>query len=141
VKNPHVVTQILLFVLIGSVCFLGYQVGHMAAAPPAPASPPAPAAAVDAAALGKAYVPILGATYGEAWQAAGNTVADGGTIADAQKVVQETWRDARERAFAARITPAFARVLPEGAEPATPEKRAEVARMFHDFGAGLKGGR
>jgi hypothetical protein len=141
VKNPHVVTQILLLVLIGSVCFLGYQVGHLVAVPPAPASPAAPAAAVDAASLGRAYVPILGATYGEAWQAAGKAVADGGTIADAQKVVQDTWRDARERAFAAKVTPAFARVLPEGAEPATPEKRAEVARMFHDFGAGLKGGK
>jgi hypothetical protein len=141
VKNPHVITQILLLVLIGSVCVLGYQVGHLAAVPPAPASPAAPAVAVDAAALGRAYVPILGATYGEAWQAAGKAVADGATIADAQKVVQETWRPARERAFAARVTPAFARVLPEGAEPATPEKRAEVARMFHDFGAGLKGGR
>jgi hypothetical protein len=138
VKNPHVITQIMLLVLIGSVCVLGYQVGHLAAVPPAPA---APAAAGDAASLGRAYVPILGATYGEAWQAAGKAVADGGTIADAQKVVQDTWRDARERAFAAKVTPAFARVLPEGAEPATPEKRAEVARMFHDFGAGLKGGK
>jgi hypothetical protein len=73
VKNPHVVTQILLLVLIGAVCWMGYQVGRLAAPaardPRAPVRPPAPAA--DAATLGKAYVPTLGATYGEAWQAAG----------------------------------------------------------------------
>jgi hypothetical protein len=139
-KNPHLVTQALMVVLIGAVCWMGYQVGHPASGPPAPASPAAPAAAVDAAALGRAYVPVLGATYGEAWQAAGKAVAGGATIADAQKVVQDTWRDARERTFASQVAPAFSRVLPEGAEPSTPEKRAEVARMFGDFGAGLKGG-
>jgi hypothetical protein len=144
VKNPHVITQILLLVLIGAVCWMGYQVGRLAApaadvTPVAPVRPPAPAA--DAATLGKSYVPTLGATYGEAWQAASKAVAEGKSVADAQKVLQDTWRESRERAFAARVAPAFARVLPEGAEPATPEKRAEVARMFSDFGAGLKGGK
>jgi hypothetical protein len=143
-KNPHLVTQALMVVLIGAVCWMCYRVGRLAApaanvTPGTPVRPPAPAA--DAATLGRAYVPTLGATYGEAWQAASKAVAEGKSVADAREVLQDTWRESRERAFAAKVAPAFSRVLPEGAEPATPEKRAEVARMFHDFGAGLKGGK
>jgi hypothetical protein len=44
VKNPHLVTQILLFVLIGSVCWMGYQVGHLAGGSAAPSGPVQPAA-------------------------------------------------------------------------------------------------
>jgi hypothetical protein len=140
VKNPHLVTQALLVVMIGVMGFTCYQVTQDARDASRP-TPPAPVAAADGVALGRAYAPVLASTYGEAWQAAAKAVAEGKTIADAQKVVQDTWRESRERAFAAKVAPAFSRVLPEGAEPATPEKRAEVARMFHDFGAGLKGGK
>lgn len=43
-KNPHLVTQALMVVLIGAVCWMGYQVGHLSApaAPGAPVQPSAP---------------------------------------------------------------------------------------------------
>jgi hypothetical protein len=141
-KNPHILTQAILSVLTVAVIYLGYQVGHLAApAANVIPSPPAPVAAADGVALGRSYAPVLASTYGDGWTAAADSLEKGGAVGDAQKALQDTWRDARERAFAARVTPAFARVLPEGAEPSTPEKRAEVVKLWRDFARGLKGGK
>jgi hypothetical protein len=140
VKNPHLVTQALLVVMIGVMGFTCYQVTRDARDASRP-TPPAPVAAADGVALGRSYAPVLASTYGDGWTAAADSLEKGGTVGDAQKALQDTWRDARERAFAARAVPAFARVLPEGAEPSTPEKRAEVVKLWRDFARGLKGGK
>jgi hypothetical protein len=105
------------------------------------ASAPMPASSVDGVVLGKAYAPALVSTYGDAWMAAAKALEDGKPIAEAQKALQDTWKDARIKAFTSQVAPSFARVLPEGAEPSAPQKRAEVVELWRSFARGLKRGR
>ena len=51
------------------------------------------------------------------------------------------WKAARVEAFNANVAPALALVLPEGAEPTTPERRAKVVEFWRAaFARGLRGG-
>jgi hypothetical protein len=102
---------------------------------------PAPAPAVDGVVLGRAYAPILRSTYGEAWLVAAKTLEEGKTVAEAQKALQDTWKVARVKAFTDHVASSFALVLPEGTEPSTPEKRAQVVKLWRAFAQGLKAGR
>ena len=101
----------------------------------APTPPPVPT--VNGQALGRAYAPLLLASYSDAWLAAAQTLEDGKPVAEAQKTLQDTWKDARVKAFTNHVGSSFARVLPEGAEPTTPEQRAEVVKLWRDFARGL----
>jgi hypothetical protein len=101
----------------------------------APTPPPVPT--VSGQALGRAYAPLLLASYSDAWLAAAQALEEGKPVAEAQKTLQETWKDARVKAFTNHVGSSFARVLPEGAEPTTPEQRAEVVKLWRDFARGL----
>ena len=101
---------------------------------------PSPAPSINGAALGKTYAPVLASSYADAWLAAAKSVEEGKTIAEAQKVLQDTWKETRTRAFTAEVAPGFSVVLPEGTEPTTPDKRAQVAELWKSFSRGLKGG-
>jgi hypothetical protein len=105
----------------------------------APAPPPVPV--VDGRVLGKTYAPILLASYADAWLAAAKTLEEGKSVSEAQKALQDTWKDERVKAFTDHVAASFALVLPEGAEPSTPEKRTEVVELWRDFARGLKGDR
>jgi len=109
--------------------------------PREPGPSPAPAAAVNGVALGRAYAPSLASTYADAWVSAAQALEEGKGVGDAQKALQETWHEARLKAFQAEVQPGFALVLPEGTEPADPAKRAQVAELWRSFAKGLKGGR
>jgi hypothetical protein len=98
---------------------------------------PVPVAATDGQALGKAYAPLLLVSYSEAWLAAARVLEEGKPVADAQQTLQETWKEARVKAFTNHVGSSFALILPEGAEPTTPEKRAEVVKLWRDFARGL----
>jgi hypothetical protein len=100
----------------------------------------APAAAVNGVALGRAYVPVLATGYADAWLAAARALEEGKSVAEAQATLQETWKDARIKSFRSAVAPAFARVLPEGTEPADAAKRARVAALWRAFAKGLKRG-
>lgn len=102
---------------------------------------PAPAPTVNGLALGKAYAPVLLTTYADSWLAAAKTLEEGKPVAEAQKTLQETWKEARIKAFTAEVAPGFAVVLPEGTEPANAAKRAQVAELWRAFAKGLRGGR
>jgi hypothetical protein len=106
---------------------------------PVPTPPPVPA--VNGQVLGKAYAPILLSTYGDAWLAAAKTLEDGKSVAEAQKSLQDSWQDARVKAFTAHVASSFSLILPEGTEPTTPQKRAQVAELWREFAQGLKGTR
>jgi hypothetical protein len=108
---------------------------------PRPVAVPAPVPAVSGLALGKAYATDLLSTYGEAWLAAARSLEEGGSVADAQKALQDSWKEARVKAFADHVGSRFALVLPEGSEPASPEKRAQVVQLWRDFARGLQGDR
>jgi len=105
-----------------------------------PHATPTPTPAVNGAALGKAFAPVLASTYADAWLAAARTLEEGKSVAEAQKVLQDTWKDARSRKFVAEVGPGFSLVLPEGTEPNSPEKRAQVVDLWRSFARGLKGG-
>jgi hypothetical protein len=124
-----ILTPLVILVLAGVVLFdhLAY---HRAPAPP-------PVPTVDGQALGRVYAPQLLASYSEAWLAAAKTLEEGKPVAEAQKSLQDTWKDARARAFTSQVGSSFALILPEGEEPATPEKRAQVVKLWRDFALGL----
>ena len=101
---------------------------------------PAPAPrAVDGKALGRAYAPEVASCLGDGWLAAADALDQGKTVPEAQAALHNAWQAARTRAFAAKVVPDFSRVLPEGAEPTDPARRAEVVRLWRDFASGLKG--
>ncbi len=102
---------------------------------------PLPSPLVDGKALGRTFAPSTSSSLGEGWQAAADALEKGKSIADAQSALQDAWKDARVKAFSARVAPEFARVLTEGAEPTDPAKRAEVVKLWRDFASGLKGER
>ncbi len=108
---------------------------------PVSAPHPSPPATVNGSTLGKAFAPILLATYSDAWLAAARTLEAGKPVAEAQTALQSTWKDERVKAFTDHVSPSFTQVLPEGTEPTTPEKRAEVVRLWRAFAQGLKAGR
>lgn len=104
-----------------------------------PPPPPRTVNAATAEVLGRGYAPALLVTYAEAWEAAAEAVVKGATVADAQTVHQNTWKASRTKAFRERLGTAFATVLPEGAEPETPEERRQVAEFWKAFARGLRG--
>ena len=96
---------------------------------------------VDGKALGRSFAPLAASSLGEGWLAAADAIDQGKTVAEAQAALQSAWKEARVKAFAAKVAPGLGVVLPEGAEPSDPAKRAEVAKLWRDFAAGLKGAR
>jgi hypothetical protein len=124
-----IVTPLVVLVLAGVVIF-----DHLAHRQ-APTPPLAPT--VNGQALGRAYAPLLLASYSDAWLAAAQTLEDGKPVAEAQKTLQDTWKDARVKAFTNHVGSRFALVLPEGAEPTTAAQRAEVVKLWRDFAHGL----
>jgi hypothetical protein len=92
---------------------------------------------VSGQALGRAYAPLLLASYSDAWLAAAKALEEGKPVAEAQKTLQDTWKEARVKAFTNHVASSFALILPEGAEPATPEQRTEVVKLWRDFARGL----
>jgi hypothetical protein len=105
-----------------------------------PRNVPAPTPTVNAVALGKTYGPVVLSTYADAWLAAAKTLEEGKTVAEAQKSLQETWKAGRVKAFTTEVAPVFAVVLPEGTEPTSTDKRAQVVELWRSFAKGLKGG-
>jgi hypothetical protein len=101
---------------------------------------PVPDHAVNGAALGRAYSPLIVSTYADAWLAAAKCLDEGKSITEAQRTLQDTWKESRIKAFKAEVEPGFALVLPEGTEPSDPAKRSHVAELWRAFARGLKGG-
>jgi hypothetical protein len=122
--------------LLAGVALFDHLAPHLL---PAPA--PAPAPSVEGVVLGKAYAPVLLSTYGDAWQGAAKTLEAGKTVAEAQETLQGMWKEGRVKAFTDHVASSFSLVLPEGVEPTTPEKRAQVVKLWRDFARGLNGGR
>ena len=106
-----------------------------------PHRPPSHASAVDSAALGRAYAPVVVATLADAWAKAADALVAGKTVAETQFILQENWKDGRTQVFHDRIAPGLAKFLPEGTEPKDDTQRAEVADAWRAFARGLKGGK
>lgn len=97
-------------------------------------------AAVDGLALGKAFT-VLASSYADAWMAAAGDLEHGKSAVEAQKTLQENWKNGRVKAFTTMVAPSFSAVLPEGSEPTSPEHRARVVVLWRSFADGLKGGK
>ena len=120
------------------VLVMGGVIAHDHFFPRDPADRPS---LVDGKALGRSFAPLAASTLAEGWIAAADAIDAGKTVAEAQVSLQQAWKDARAKAFAAKVAPGLNVVLPEGAEPSDPAKRAEVSKLWRDFAAGLKGAR
>jgi hypothetical protein len=105
------------------------------------ATPIDPTMNVNGQVLGKAYSAALVASYADAWNAAATTLEQGKSVSEAQKTLQDTWKDGRTKAFKAKVEPGFAQVLPEGTEPGDAAKRSQVAQLWRAFAKGLTGAR
>ena len=131
-----------LFGMIGVLAIVAIR-DHAPPAPiqPATATATATKAKADGGSLGRAYATTIATTCADAWGAAADAIEAGKTVAEAQAVLQWTWREARVHAFNARVAPAFEAVLPEGAEPKDKAQRAAVVALWRAFARGLKGGK
>ena len=94
----------------------------------------------NAVALGKSYGPVLLTTYADGWIAAAKALENGKTVAEAQDVLQSTWKEERIKAFRARIQPQMGLLLSEGTEPASLDQRSQVSKFWRNFATGLKEG-
>lgn len=103
-----------------------------------PPTPPAPS--VNPLTVGKEYAPLIVLTYADAWDVAATAMENGKSVADTEKVLQETWVAGRTRAFHDKVEPILAATLPPGTEPADPAKRAAIAAEWRDFAKGLRKG-
>src|SRR3954447_9626222 len=54
---------------------------------------------VNGLVLGKAYAPVLLATYGDAWVTAARKVEEGKPVAEAKQALQDAWNANRVKAF------------------------------------------
>ncbi len=106
-----------------------------------PREPVVVVSVVNGKVLGRKFAGAIAARFGDAWLFAADTLEAGKSIADAQAVMQAKWQAGRTEAFAAEVTPEFAKVLGEGLEPTNPTQRASVVKLWRDFATGLKGGR
>ena len=102
---------------------------------------PAAPTAVNGAALGRTYAPMVVSTLSDAWIVAADALAQGKTVTEAQTILQDKWKVDRGAAFTAKVSPGFARVLTEATEPKDAAQRAEVVALWKSFASGLKGGR
>ena len=102
---------------------------------------PVPRTMVDGAALGRNYAVAVTTTLSDAWTAAADAVAQGKTITEAQKILQDKWKADRTAVFTAKVAPTFVSVLPEASEPKDDAQRAAVVTLWRSFARGLKGGR
>ena len=123
----------ILVVLLGGV--VAYD--HLVVRPTAES----PAVVVNGKVLGRKFAGPVASAFGDAWAVAANTLEQGKSVNEAQAALQARWQDGRAQAFATMVTPEFAKILPEGTEPATPLQRGEVVKLWRDFAAGLKGAR
>ena len=124
-------TPVAMLVMSGVLLF-----DHFAPRPTTPVEP-----TVNGVALGRAYAPVLVAGYADAWGAAAKALEEGRPVAEAQKILQDAWKESRVKAFRAEVQPGFALVLPEGTEPTDASKRTQVAQLWRSFATGLRGGK
>jgi hypothetical protein len=125
----ELLTPVMILILVGVILY-----DHFV---PRPTPAPAPVPAVNGVALGRTFAPVLASTYAVAWQAAAQALEEGKSVADAQKVLQDTWKAERVKAFATEVGQGFGIVLPEGTEPTDPAKRAQVVELWRSFAKGL----
>jgi hypothetical protein len=127
--------------ILAVALFVDHRIPRPVPAPaPVPTPVVVPVPTVNGQVLGRAYAPLLLASYSDAWLAAARTLEAGKSVAEAEKTLQDTCKNARVRAFTEHVAPSFGLILPEGSEPSTPEKRAQVVELWREFALGLKGG-
>lgn len=100
-------------------------------------SPPVDPAFVP---IARAYSGVILDSYASAWATAADEVTAGKPIAEALAGVRANWETARTPEYKAKVSPAFAAIVPEGTPDAqvAPAQRAALAAAFRGFAKGLK---
>jgi hypothetical protein len=92
----------------------------------------------DLVASGKEYGKVLVSSYADSLDLAGNEIAAGKAIGEAQGLMQESWSKQRVAEFNRIVAPGLNHVLPEGNEPTSSEQRSAVSGAFHDLAKGVR---
>ncbi len=88
--------------------------------------------------LGRSWGKSNNLAASKGFSAAADALEAGGKVGDADVALQTIFQAERRRAFADDAAPAFAALVPEGAEPKTPEIRTKYVKLYRDFAQGLK---
>jgi len=101
--------------------------------------PPGPTIDAGFVAIGKAYVPRLGAAYAEAWTKGAEQLDAGSSPPAALAVVASTWQIARTDLFNEVVQPELAKIVPESTLDAdvTAAERAALAAAMRGLARGL----
>lgn len=90
--------------------------------------------------IARAYSGVILDSYASAWSTAAEEVAAGQPVAEVLARIRPNWETARTPDYKAKVSPAFAAIVPEGTphEQVTPAQRAALAAAFRGFAKGLK---
>lgn len=102
---------------------------------------PKPPQMLDGTALGRMYAISVTTTLADAWTAAADSVAQGKTIPESQKILQEKWKTDRTEVFTTKVAPEMSKILPESTEPKDDAQREALVSLWRAFARGLKGAR
>jgi hypothetical protein len=107
-----------------------------------PAALPIPPAPVPAGieGVGTVYGKSLDVSLAMAWEAAADVLEKGGTMADAMKMYQDSWKTNREKLWTTFGAVEFAKVVPDASDVSDPAKRSAIVKLWRGFATGLRTG-
>ena len=90
-------------------------------------------------ALGKAYLPELGAAYAAAWEEGAKQLEAGGGISTAVDAVAKSWSSGRTQLYDHVLTPEFAKIVAESIKDTdvSADERAAMAAAWRGLALGL----
>ncbi|WP_422928538.1 hypothetical protein [Singulisphaera sp. PoT] len=134
-KHPY-----LLAILVGSVIAIGFAIRNSRDSAPTPTPTPTP---VDAGGFkaGRDFVPILGESLAQGFDALADKIDSGAKVEDADAALKRAFDAARAKAFADKASPGFAAIVPSGTEPKDDAARKAYSAYSRDFAKGLRGAR
>lgn len=102
-------------------------------------TPPAPTPPADFIALGREYQADLAKVYAGAWDEGAHLLEAGQQPKAALSTVASSWDTGRTQLFEAKVSPVFAKIVPEGTKDVSAVDLARLAQAWHGFARGLRG--
>lgn len=97
-----------------------------------------PTPSVDAAALGRAFVPKLAAALAAGFDADADALHAGKSVGEADAALKEAFHEANARAFESHASQALLTLIPDGDEIKTQAQRDSLEAFHREFARGLR---